>query len=125
MICDRIITGLVLFQVAMTGILALRGALTPSIFIGPVLFSTVWFTVYFHHTYVPLMRFIALRSIDKDTMPELPTPPESAWDRDTDHGRHVDTDATTGLRYINPNLVSPLETLWIRKPGHGRRVPDA
>lgn len=124
MICDRIITGLILFQVAMTGILALRGALTASLFIGPLLFSTVWFTIYFHHTYVPLMRFIALRSIDRDFMPELPTPPESAWDRETYHGRHVDTDAMTGLLYVNPNLVTPLETLWIRKSGHGRPVPQ-
>lgn len=120
MICNRIITGLVIFQVAMTGILALRGALTASLFLSPLLAVTVWFTIYFHRTYVPLMIFIALRSIDRQSFPELPTPSESPWDRDTDYGRHVDTDAETGTRYINPNLVRPLETLWIKKPGHGR-----
>jgi hypothetical protein len=120
MICDRIITGLILFQVAMTGILALRGALTASLFLTPLLAVTTWFTIYFHRTYVPLMKFIALRSIDRASFPELPTPSESPWDRDTDYGRHVDTDPDTGLRYMNPNLVRPLETLWIRKPGHTR-----
>lgn len=115
MICDRIITGLILFQVAMTGILALRGALTASIFLSPLLAITIWFTIYFHRTYVPLMKFIALRSIDRGNILDLPTPPESTWDRDTDYGRHVDTDPQTGLRYINPNLVRPLETIWIKQ----------
>ncbi|RVX68889.1 hypothetical protein B0A52_07544 [Exophiala mesophila] len=123
MICNRIITGIVLFQVAMTGILALRGALTASLFLAPLLFATIWFTIYFSRTYYPLMRFIALRSIDRVTTPDLPSPAESSWNRDTDRGRFVDTDPETGLRYINPNLVSPLETLWIRKPGHGRSLP--
>ena len=120
MICNRIITGLILFQIAMTGILALRGALTGSVFLAPLLASTVWFTVYFQKTYFPLMRFIALRSIDRPEPIPIPSPPESAWDRATDYGQVVDTSAETGLRYINPNLISPLETLWINKPGHGR-----
>ncbi|KAK5461280.1 hypothetical protein LTS15_003343 [Exophiala xenobiotica] len=124
MICNRIITGLVLFQLAMTATLALRGALTASLFLAPVLFVTIWFTAYFQRTYLPLMKFIALRSIDRQSFPELPTPSESPWDRDTDYGRTVDTDPHTGLRYINPNLVQPLETLWIRKPGHGVRPAD-
>ncbi|KIX93864.1 uncharacterized protein Z520_10489 [Fonsecaea multimorphosa CBS 102226] len=124
MICNRVITGLILFQVAMTGILALRGALTASLFLAPLLAGTIWFTVYFQRTYVPLMRFIALRSIDRPGTPQLPTPPEPAWDRDTEYGRTVDTDPESGLRYINPNLVQPLETLWIRKPGHGRPQND-
>lgn len=124
MICNRIITGLVLFQVAMTGILALRGALTASLFFSPLLAITIWFTVYFQRTYVPLMKFIALRSIDRQGTPDLPTPPESSWDRDTEYGRFVDTDPDTGLRYMNPNLVRPLETLWIRKPGHGRQQAE-
>ncbi|KIW17707.1 hypothetical protein PV08_04902 [Exophiala spinifera] len=119
MICNRIITGLVLFQVAMTATLALRGALTASLVLAPILVITIWFTLYFQRTYVPLMKFIALRSIDRQNLLDFPTPSETPWDRDTDYGRTVDTDPNTGLRYINPNLVQPLETLWIRKPGHG------
>ena len=121
MICNRIILGLVLFQIAMTGILALRGAFTASLFQVPLIAGTVWFTLYFQRTFFPLMRFIALRSIERtDPPPFLPTPPQSTWDRDTDHGRTVDESEETGLRYMNPNLTSPLETLWIRKSGHGR-----
>lgn len=119
MICNRIITGLVIFQVAMAGILALRGALTASILLTPLLAGIIWFTVYFHRTYVPLMRFIALRSIDRSGPSELSTPPETSWGRDTDRGRLVDTDSGRGQRYINPNLIRPLETLWINKTGHG------
>lgn len=124
MICNRIITGLVLFQLAMTATLALRGALTASLVLAPILVITIWFTVYFQRTYVPLMKFIALRSIDRQSFLDLPTPSETPWDRDTDYGRTVDTDPNTGLRYINPHLVQPLETLWIRKPGHGRPQSD-
>ena len=127
MICNRIILGLILFQIAMTGILALRGALTASLFQVPLIVGTIWFTVYFQRTFFPLMRFIALRSIERDVPPPLepsppyvPSPPESTWDRDTDRGRTVDTSQETGTRYMNPNLTSPLETLWIRKSGHGR-----
>lgn len=122
MICDRIIAGLVVFQIAMTGYLALKSALTPSAFLLPILIGTVWFAVYFRRTYYPLMMFIALRSIDRRQQIDLPTPSETPWDRDTDHGRSVDTSEATGLRYINPNLVAPLEKVWIRK---GRSVGDA
>lgn len=122
MICNRIILGLVLFQIAMTGILALKSAFTASLFLVPLIIATIWFTVYFQRTYFPLMWFIALRSIDKPPPPPLPTPPQSSWDRDTDQGRVIDDSDATGLRYVNPNLVSPLETMWVRKPGHGE--PD-
>jgi calcium permeable stress-gated cation channel len=121
MICNRIILGLILFQIAMTGILALKGALTASLLLVPLIAGTVWFTLYFQRTFFPLMRFIALRSIVRhEPPPEVPTPPQSTWDRDTDQGRMVDTDPVTGMRYMNPNLTTPLETLWIRKSGHDR-----
>lgn len=118
MICNRIILGLVIFQIANTGILILRKAFTASVFIAPLIIATVWFTIYFQRTYFPLMWFIALRSIDKPPPPLLPSPHENPWDRDTDGGRVVDDSEETGLRYVNPNLVVPLETMWVRKPGH-------
>lgn len=115
LISDRVIVGLVVFQIAMTGILALKSALTASAFVLPLLIATVWFTVYFRRTYYPLMRFIALRSIDRPGQMDLPTPSETPWDRDTNQGLSVDTSEMTGVRYVNPNLVAPLEELWIRK----------
>lgn len=119
MICNRIILGLVFFQIALTGILALKGAFTASLFVIPLVVASLWFTIYFQRTYFPLMWFIALRSIDKPLPQSMSTPPDSPWDRATDHGRTVDNSDETGLRYVNPNLVVPLETMWVRKPGQG------
>ena len=116
MICNRILLGLLIFHVAMAGILAASQALLQAVLMIPLLVATIWFTAYFQKTYFPLMYFIALRSIDRRWQPPLPEPSESAWDRATDYGRAVDTDPSTGLRYINPNLNQPLEKLWIRKP---------
>jgi calcium permeable stress-gated cation channel len=117
MICNRIILGLVIFQLAMTGVLVLKRAFTASLFQAPLIVATIWFTVYFQRTYFPLMWFIALRSIDKPPPPPLPTPSENPWSRDTDNGRLIDDSEATGVRYVNPNLVIPLETMWVRKPG--------
>ena len=120
MICNRIITGLVVFQLVMIGYLALRAAFTRSTLLVPALLGTLWFSVYFQRTYEPLMKFIALRSIERPDHIGLPTPTESRWDADTNYGREVDTDPETGLRYINPSLYEPLEKLWIsKKPYNG------
>lgn len=115
MICNRIILGLLIFHLAMAGFLAAYQALTQALFLAPLVFATIWFTMYFQRTYFPLMYFIALRSIDKDWQPPLPEPSESAWDIATDRGRAVDTEPETGTRYMNPNLTEPLEKLWVRK----------
>ena len=127
MICNRVFVGLVIFQIAMSGVLALRTAFSQSVAVLPLLVATIWFYIYFARTYHPLMKFIALSSIDRHSLPpDLPTPPESSWDRDTDQGRAVDASSETGVRYMNPNLVAPLEVLWIRKPGHsGTRAEGA
>lgn len=116
MVCNRIILGFLIFQIAMAGYLAAYQAIFQSLFLAPLVVSTVWFTMYFQRTYFPLMYFIALRSIDRRWQPPLPEPSESAWDVATDRGRTVDTHPETGLRYMNPNLTQPLEKVWVRKP---------
>ena len=121
MICNRIVVGLVVFQIAMIGILALRRAITRSVLVLPLLVATVWFSIVFQRRFRPLMKFIALRSIERDgdgTLNsaglELPVP---RFDTDTDRGRHVDEDSDTGLRYVNPSLTMPLEKAWVVKVG--------
>ncbi len=61
------------------------------------------------------MKFIAIRSLNHDppfgALPEG----ESRYDSETSHGRDVDEDSETGLRYINPSLVIPLEDVWLAK----------
>lgn len=115
MICNRVFVGLVVFQIAMGGWLALRKAFICALVIAPLIVGTIWFNLYFQRTFDPLMKFIALRSIGRDDLIDLPTPPETRWDRETDRGRTVDTDPETGLRYVNPSLVAPLEKLWINE----------
>ncbi|PGH12690.1 hypothetical protein AJ80_06636 [Polytolypa hystricis UAMH7299] len=127
MICSRVIVGLLVFQLAMTGILALRGAITRSVLVVPLLGGTVWFYYFFSRTYEPLMKFIALRSIDRGRVnsesDESPTPtstlsPPSQWDRDAIPMRLRGRDITPRLRrYINPNLVIPLDGVWIPDRG--------
>lgn len=127
MICTRVIVGLVVFQLAMSGILALRGAITRSILIAPLLIGTFWFFYFFSRTYDPLMKFIALRSIDRDRAAESdesPTPTStlspSQWERDSIPLRLRGRDLAPRLRkYINPNLIVPLDEPWI--PGRANR----
>jgi calcium permeable stress-gated cation channel len=113
-ICIRIIIGLIFFQVAMAGVLALRTAIKRSILIIPLLVGTIWFTVFFQRSYVPLMEFIALRSLKGEGAPgvDLRT---SRYDSETAGGRDVDESEETGLRYMNPSLTIPLEDMWVSK----------
>lgn len=115
MICNRIMIGLVVFQLAMIGYLALNKALTRSILLLPALVGTVWFNVYFQRTYEPLMKYIALSSIYRSDEVDLPTPVEPRWDHETNQGRLVDSDPETGMRYMNPSVFAPLEELWVDK----------
>lgn len=122
MICSRVVVGLVVFQLAMIGILALRTAITRSVLIVPLLLGTVWFFYFFSAKYEPLMKFIALRSIDRnqETEEESPTPtstlsPPSQWERDYVplRLRGREEPGPRLKKYVNPNLVIPLEEVWI------------
>ena len=114
-ICIRILVGFVVFQIAVTGILALKGAFIRSILVVPLIVGTVWFTVFYQRTYEPLMKFIALRSLTREPPFGAVPPGESRYDSETVYGRAVDESEETGLRYINPSLVMPLEEMWITK----------
>ncbi|KAL8713588.1 MAG: hypothetical protein Q9220_002450 [cf. Caloplaca sp. 1 TL-2023] len=128
-ICNCVVVGLLFFEIAMAGLLALRTAFYRSILIIPLLAATVWFRVVFQRTFDPLMRFIALRSLDGSRMPFGGDfmEGETRYERETDRGRAVDEDDETGLRYINPSLVIPLEEIWLAKDrpnGHGHGNAD-
>ncbi|EEH16473.2 hypothetical protein PABG_06560 [Paracoccidioides brasiliensis Pb03] len=134
MICSRVILGFIVFQLAIIGTLALRTAVTRSILVVPLLATTVWFSYFFSRTYDPLMKFIALRSIDRSCaatdQDETPTPTStmspsshwSHWDRDAVPLRFRGRDLASKLqKYVNPNLVVPLDEVWI--PGRGATPP--
>ena len=112
-ICNRVVVGLLVFQLAMTGQLAGRSAVKRAILVVPLLVGTVWFGFFYRRTYEPLMKFIALRSLHYDDQPDMPSLGESRYDSETNGGRAVDEDRATGMRYINPSLIIPLEDVWV------------
>lgn len=114
-ICNCVVLGLLFFEIAMAGLLALRTAFYRSILIIPLLAGTIWFNVFFRRTFDPLMKFIALRSLHSEPPFGNVPPGESRYELETDHGRAVDEDDETGLRYINPSLIIPLEEVWLTK----------
>ena len=63
MICDRIFVGLVFFQLATTGQLLLKTAITRGVLMLPLMIATIWIAIGYGRTYKPLMKFIALRSV--------------------------------------------------------------
>ncbi|KAI4195197.1 MAG: hypothetical protein LQ350_007347 [Teloschistes chrysophthalmus] len=114
-ICNCVVIGLIFFEIAMAGLLALRTAFYRSLSIIPLLAGTIWFNIFFRRTFDPLMKFIALRSLDSKAPFGDISPGESRYEHDTDRGRAVDEDDETGLRYINPSLILPLEEVWLAK----------
>ena len=117
MICDRILVGLVVFQLTMGGQLALKHAPIRGALTLPLIVGTVWFAYVYNRTYRPLMRFIALKSVrraehtdyghfgDPEEIPE----DLARWryESETQHGVTVDESRETGIRFINPSLISP------------------
>lgn len=128
MICNRLFVGLVVYHLAMIGVLALRGAITRSLLLVPLLGFTMWFSYWFARTYEPLMKFIALKSINRDQPGGGDVSPSSSSTFSPSTG--MDRDALPirigsqelGLRlkkYVNPSLILPLHDAWL--PG---RSPD-
>ncbi|KAJ5902921.1 hypothetical protein N7495_003449 [Penicillium taxi] len=127
MICSRVFVGLVMYQLAMIGVLALRRTTTRPLLLLPLLGFTVWFSYWFARTYEPLMKFIALKSInrnDADCVNGSPSlsgtfSPPSGLERDAlpiQIGGH-----DLGLRlkkYVNPCLILPLRDAWL--PGRAQ-----
>lgn len=125
-ICHRVVIGLVVFQLTMAGVLALKSAIRRSVMVVPLLAGTIWFIFYYERTYEPLMKFIALRSLHRDPNSEEVPRGESRYDSETAQGRHVDEDDVTGARFINPNLIIPLEDMWVvKKPSNGTNHMEA
>ncbi|OJD35730.1 uncharacterized protein BKCO1_15000120 [Diplodia corticola] len=106
MICDRVIVGLILFQLTMAGQLALKGAFWRAALLVPLILSTFWFWNVYTYSYKPLMRFIALKSLRRAERSDLVTP-------QLDQPTTIDEERERGQRYVNPNLVMPLEDVWI------------
>lgn len=116
MICDRIIVGIILFQITVGGQLALKKALIRSFMLVPLLIGTIWFTYVYARTYRPLMRFIALKSIKRAEQSDYSRPEGSddeslgsrrRYEMDTLRGQTLDETRENGMRFINPSLIDP------------------
>jgi hypothetical protein len=122
-VCYRVVLGLVVFQLTMSGYLALRKAFTVALLVAPLFVATLWYGWDFRKRVEPLTRFISLRSIRRAA-----GPPEGG-DRESEsavseeggvagpeerrrrgvfrRGSTVDEDREKGLRFVNPSLVMP------------------
>jgi calcium permeable stress-gated cation channel len=98
MITRRVIVGMVFYQIAMIGLLSLRKAYILSTLILPLPILTVCLLAYnIDHSFGPLMRFIALRSLRE---------------RRRRLSQSVDEERESGHEYVNPNLVAELDKVW-------------
>ncbi|CAE7177109.1 hypothetical protein P3342_001812 [Pyrenophora teres f. teres] len=119
MMCDRVIVGVVLFQITVAGQLALKKAFKRAILVAPLVVGTLWFLFMFARTYRPLMKFIALRSlrnpeqsdIGRDVQEES-VAGQQQWRRTA--GRlTLDEARERGLRFENPSMIMPLDDAWL------------
>nr|CDP22915.1 Putative protein of unknown function [Podospora anserina S mat+] len=128
MICYRVILGLVVFQVTMSGYLALKSAFTVAVLVTPLVIGTVWYSWNFKWQFEPLTKFISLVSIKRGEDEEegvnevaiLDDEREGGYEEDVDQrslrrrgSTTVDEAREKGLRFVNPSLVVPLEQPWI------------
>ncbi|KAK7747735.1 hypothetical protein SLS62_008879 [Diatrype stigma] len=120
MICERIVLGLVVFQVVMASILVLRLAFVQATLVGPLVILTFWYLYHYRRRFTPLTEFIALRSIKRGSDPGTESNPdqdqgatERRQTRLTRRMSTIDEDKEKGLRFVNPSLVGPLEQPWI------------
>jgi len=124
MICYRVMLGLVVTQLTMSGYLALRKAFTVALLVLPLFVATLWYGWCFRRRVEPLTKFISLRSIKKrenegeegvtivtddsssggssEGMPILERSGQLVR-----RGSTVDEDRERGSKFVNPSLVSP------------------
>ncbi len=119
MMCNRVLIGVVLFQLTMAGQLALKTAVKRSLGVLPLLAATIWFCISYNRTYRPLINFIALKSIRRaehatasrsyqdDVLSDA-----AIWRSDPDLRRAESEPMDEGegeerpFPFINPNLTS-------------------
>jgi hypothetical protein len=112
MIVYRILFGLVIFQISMIGVIAIKEEFTEAGLIVPLIFLTIWFRYFWGQTYEPLTQFIALRSLRKENDPDINIAGEDVGiDRPPGHIRRqsttIDEDREKGQKFINPSLIVP------------------
>jgi hypothetical protein len=112
MTCQRILLGLVIFQLVMAGIIALKNQFTAAALVVPLIPFTVWYSFYYGRTFEPLMKYIALRSIRRDSNADINFAGEDLRiHRQLPHVRResvtIDEHREEGMKFVNPSLSVP------------------
>jgi hypothetical protein len=112
MVCYRILVGLVVFQLVMAGVIALSKEFVPAGLVVPLIPFTLWYSYYFGRTYEPLMNFIALRSIRRESNASINIAGENAGIHATGarvrrRQSTVDEEREKFSKFINPSLTVP------------------
>ncbi|KAI6246531.1 Calcium permeable stress-gated cation channel 1 [Erysiphe necator] len=118
MICYRILLGLCVFQIVMAGIIALKNQFYAASLVVPLIPFTIWYSYYFGRTYHPLIKFIALGSIQKKRNSDEIIAGEINQtgfliDNLIPRNDTVDEEREKESQYLNPNAIAPLATPWI------------
>ncbi|KAL1595706.1 hypothetical protein SLS60_009395 [Paraconiothyrium brasiliense] len=103
MMCDRVIVGLVLFQITLAGQLALKTAFKRALLIAPLAVGTLWFAYVYSKTYRPLMKFIALRSLKRAKQSDLGRGVQE--EATSQEHQTVDEAREREMRFAHPSLI--------------------
>ncbi|KAH6866878.1 hypothetical protein BKA58DRAFT_430749 [Alternaria rosae] len=106
MMCDRVLVGVVLFQITVAGQLALKKAFKRAVMVAPLVVCTLWFLVVFARTYRPLMKFIALRSLRSPEQSELGRDVQEEAVANGQAGRLTLDEAPVHLRFGGASITS-------------------
>lgn len=112
-ICYRILLGLCVFQIVMAGIIALKNQFYAASLVVPLIPFTTWYSYYFGRTYHPLMKFIALGSIQKKGNTDVNNGEDTnlinlATNDLLERNNSFDQDMMEESQYLNPNSSAPL-----------------
>ncbi|OAA61761.1 DUF221 domain protein [Niveomyces insectorum RCEF 264] len=121
-ICYRVLLGLAVFHLTMSGYLGANKAYVQATLVVPLFVFTVWYMYYWRGRFEPLTHNIALLSVrrDGDASPLSDEEVHNGLGNLTFARRRrlrrtstLDESREKGSRFVNPSLVVPLEQPWI------------